>query len=196
MELFDIVDEKNRVNYEQLKNLVSKMSLSEFVEKAKHPMLVGKGLFDGIIRRKTGEGASTETIRFSLNPMTAKVEKPPVHGEQPAGTMSQAIFVLAKKKYARDDLNTFFIGRSAENDIVIADFVVSKKHASITFSEGFYYLCDLGSTNGTRIEGMPIPQMSMNQLKTGNTISFGRIGFVFAHPLAVYRGIRKEIYGA
>ena len=51
------------------------------------------------------------------------------------------------------------IGRSrtAGNDLVIADPMVSKRHAEMRVSDNKLVMVDLQSTNGTRLSGAPIP---------------------------------------
>ncbi|MFM7187823.1 MAG: FHA domain-containing protein [Armatimonadota bacterium] len=51
------------------------------------------------------------------------------------------------------------IGRSrtAGNDLVIADPMVSKRHAELRVSDNKLVMVDLQSTNGTRLSGAPIP---------------------------------------
>jgi pSer/pThr/pTyr-binding forkhead associated (FHA) protein len=51
------------------------------------------------------------------------------------------------------------IGRSrtAGNDLVIADPMVSKRHAEMRVSDGKLVMVDLQSTNGTRLSSAPIP---------------------------------------
>jgi len=51
------------------------------------------------------------------------------------------------------------IGRSrtAGNDLVIADAMVSKRHAEMRVSDNKLVMVDLQSTNGTRLSGAPIP---------------------------------------
>jgi pSer/pThr/pTyr-binding forkhead associated (FHA) protein len=48
------------------------------------------------------------------------------------------------------------IGRAKENDIVIDNIAVSRKHAQITLKEGMYYIRDLNSSNGTFLNGAQI----------------------------------------
>lgn len=49
--------------------------------------------------------------------------------------------------------NEVYIGRDITNEIVINDAEVSRKHARLTLQTGGYVLEDLGSTNGTFVEG-------------------------------------------
>lgn len=48
------------------------------------------------------------------------------------------------------------IGRAPSKDIVIDDPTVSAQHASLTKSPSGYRLKDVGSTNGTQINGISI----------------------------------------
>src|SRR5699024_9972550 len=47
------------------------------------------------------------------------------------------------------------IGRSQDNDIVLADAMVSKKHARIEVG-GYLELVDLNSANGVLVDGSPV----------------------------------------
>lgn len=47
----------------------------------------------------------------------------------------------------------FIIGRDKTNDISIEEPLTSRRHASIYFRDGVYRLKDLGSTNGTLLNG-------------------------------------------
>jgi hypothetical protein len=65
---------------------------------------------------------------------------------------------------------TMTIGRGAINDIVIPEQTVSTKHATITIENGSFFLNDLGSTNGTFVNGSRIDK---KLLKAGDIIKFG-----------------------
>ena len=51
------------------------------------------------------------------------------------------------------NIGTTTIGRTSANDIFIPDKPVSRKHAEITFEDGTFYIRDLGSKNGTLVDG-------------------------------------------
>src|SRR5688572_4180958 len=48
------------------------------------------------------------------------------------------------------------IGRDPGNDIVLRDGKVSRTHARINFERGFYVIHDLGSSNGTFVNGRKV----------------------------------------
>lgn len=62
------------------------------------------------------------------------------------------------------------IGRAPNNDIVIPEQTVSGKHATIHVQKGSFFLTDLGSTNGTFVNGSRIEN---HLLKSGDLIKFG-----------------------
>lgn len=75
---------------------------------------------------------------------------------------------------------TTTIGRGAFNSIVISDdSFVSGSHAKIVLSSGVYRITDLGSTNGTRINGEKINQYTATDLENGDKVHFGQTGFTF-----------------
>ena len=48
------------------------------------------------------------------------------------------------------------IGRADFNDIVLAEPSVSTTHAKLQRRDGLWVISDLGSTNGTYVEGEPV----------------------------------------
>jgi len=53
------------------------------------------------------------------------------------------------------------IGRAPDNMIVIDDPSVSNRHAHLELSGETYRLKDLDSTNGTKVNGVPITQTAL-----------------------------------
>ncbi len=75
----------------------------------------------------------------------------------------------------RGDQDTFTIGRSPECDLVIPDTTVSWQHAELRRGPDGWQLWDLGSTNGTRVNGWRA--RTGFPVRAGDRISFGRVGF-------------------
>jgi pSer/pThr/pTyr-binding forkhead associated (FHA) protein len=69
------------------------------------------------------------------------------------------------------DKDEMFLGRDDNNDIVIKDPEVSRRHARFVKQEDDYFFEDLGSTNGSFIHGLKIGTLTL--LKPGITISIG-----------------------
>jgi predicted component of type VI protein secretion system len=64
-----------------------------------------------------------------------------------------------------------YIGRDINNDIAINDAEVSRKHARVILQSGEYVLEDLGSTNGTYVNGQRL--MGPHVMRPGETILLG-----------------------
>ncbi len=63
------------------------------------------------------------------------------------------------------------IGKSAHNDIILADASVSSRHAKIAFNEGAFTLTDLGSRNGTFLNDVKL--VESRALSHGDRIRMG-----------------------
>jgi predicted component of type VI protein secretion system len=67
--------------------------------------------------------------------------------------------------------NELYIGRDINNDIVINDSEISRKHVRLILQAGGYVLEDLGSTNGTFVNGQRL--MGPHVLRPGEMVLFG-----------------------
>ena len=63
------------------------------------------------------------------------------------------------------------IGRDAASSVAISDAEVSRKHARLNFQGGKYVIEDLGSTNGTFVNGQRLSGATV--LKSGDVVSLG-----------------------
>lgn len=71
-----------------------------------------------------------------------------------------------------------FIGRDVHNDIVINDAEISRKHARMVMQAGGYVLEDLGSTNGSFVNGQRL--MGPHVLRPNELIMLGEnVSLVF-----------------
>ena len=71
------------------------------------------------------------------------------------------------------------LGRSSKNDVVIKDKFVSKNHLLIREKNQRYYLEDLGSANGTFLNGVKIDPNELIELQNNDKIGVGFIQFIF-----------------
>jgi hypothetical protein len=72
----------------------------------------------------------------------------------------------------------FTIGRDGGCDLVLAEITVSRRHARLERDEAGWLLEDLGSTNGTRLNGWRV--CSPVRVRAGDQVSFGAASFVLA----------------
>jgi pSer/pThr/pTyr-binding forkhead associated (FHA) protein len=80
------------------------------------------------------------------------------------------------------------IGLNPSNDVVIDHPTVSWQHAALTKSPSGYRLKDLGSLNGTHINGFSITEAG---LKDGAEIRFGYVTGVFRDATASTDQVRR-----
>ncbi len=64
----------------------------------------------------------------------------------PAGVSAEAEFLAERMS----------IGRAADNHLIIADESISSHHGEIALAEGSWVITDLGSTNGTKMNGVRV----------------------------------------
>lgn len=94
------------------------------------------------------------------------------------------------------------IGRRSHNDVVIDNLAVSGEHAVVYASGSDIYLEDLGSTNGTTVNGQPIKK---HLLQSGDIVEIGKYRLKFLADGATgsetevdidtSQPLRREFYG-
>lgn len=67
---------------------------------------------------------------------------------------------------------SYTIGRAPESSIRLEDISVSGRHAEIVVISDNCFLKDLGSTNGTFVNGQPTTEV---QLRAGDRVRFGKV---------------------
>jgi hypothetical protein len=102
---------------------------------------------------------------------------------QPRTRLSELIATLwPRERQARDAASavlaldwsgtteTLLLGRHQSCEVVVEDPTVSRRHAQLRFSDGVWVLHDLGSTNGTAVNGVLVTRC---QLHPGDHLSLG-----------------------
>lgn len=105
----------------------------------------------------------------------------PSAAPRPAGPPALAKFVVRsgsrKGERVLVKVPIVNIGRADYNDIILDDESVSSQHAKLTRREGLWILVDLGSTNGTMVDGERIVEDT--PLAPGCFVRFGDVQLVF-----------------
>ncbi len=70
------------------------------------------------------------------------------------------------------------LGRSPKCDIPIDDPFLSQKHAAFLWRDGVCYLQDMGSTNGTSLNGEKVSGDPV-ELLNGDRLDIGQLSFIF-----------------
>lgn len=93
-----------------------------------------------------------------------------------APTNARLVDAASRRAFALGSMR-LLIGRESTNDIVVHDINASRTHAELRLSHGSdWMLTDLGSTNGTFVNGRRIDS---HQLQNGDRITIGVTEFVF-----------------
>ena len=92
-----------------------------------------------------------------------------IHDEPEPSPVSAAIAAIVEEGGTRHPVSDtkLRMGRSTDNSIQIADNQASRLHAEVRYENGQHHIVDLGSTNGTFVNG--------TQIKETHTLSHGDI---------------------
>lgn len=184
--LKNLADQNGRVNYKKVVAFARKTRLDYFLKYNKRPFLVGKELYDGLLVKDGLLEAKTipitrtdvldDTSFFKMRRREA-IEK-----RERSQSITRAIFMLQKKPFNKELADTITIGRHSENDMVVADYSISREHARIIINFDEYFVIDTGSTNGTRVDNEVLERDVKYPLSINSILSFGRIAFLFMAP--------------
>ena len=86
------------------------------------------------------------------------------------------------------------IGRAAGCDVVIDDDSVSAQHARLEFDVGAWRITDLGSTNGTVVEGVRLAPNVPTPLPYGTTVRFGGVRTQFLEVSGADANAARDAY--
>jgi len=119
------------------------------------------------------ENPDLETGRFQIRSATVR------------GTVAPATSVAPSARHPMVDIDgqrylltgpVTVIGRGSDADIIVDDPGISRRHLEIRVTPDGVIASDLGSTNGTYVEGHQVPAAT---LVDGNTLTIGRTQILF-----------------
>ena len=96
---------------------------------------------------------------------------------------------LLNMEFPLDDEVTV-IGRDAAATVCVKSRSASRRHCEVRRDRGQYLIRDLGSSNGTLVNGLPVTECV---LQHGDRIAVSDSVFVFAVDLQAERALRPEV---
>jgi hypothetical protein len=161
--------------------LVARTPRRAFVESCDFPFLYAVATFRTIPKAK-GDGAgrfAAGTTRSA--PRTSLTD----HAGSPR--------VLPVRKVQQTFASMITVGRTKNNDVVLADTLISKLHAYFQIQGRKLALVDAGSANGTRVDGVLLPPKGEPRpVGPGDRIGFGQFEFVLVDAGGLWDAIRSQ----
>lgn len=179
-----LINAAGRVPLAVLQELAGSLSAAEFAAFLRRPVLAGSGILEGTLGGpgRGGSPALNRTVLFQPAEQAAE-------GVLASDSLRTAIYPLVKGAHAAGRESRFTIGRVAGCDFILPDPAVSKEHARLEVRSDGVLLEDLGSTNGTWVNGRRLGRAPV-VLKDGDLVSFARYGFHLLAPASLHAMLR------
>jgi Protein of unknown function (DUF3662)/FHA domain len=139
------------------------------------------GIATRMVQPKKREGVQDEPLE-QLEPGATMIYKPKVPVATEAVSAAElgveqelAVLVFDGSRHEVKG-RTVVLGRSRDCDIQLADANVSRRHAELRQEGASYWIIDLGSTNGTEVNGKRVKRA---KLSDGDTIVLGSTRITF-----------------
>jgi len=122
--------------------------------------------------KEAGDGTKEESTR-EMEPGEDEVEA----GEESAAIPPGRPFLIVQgQRHVNLVHPVVSLGRSLDNDIILDDPRVSRRHAQLRRRYGRYVLYDLASSGGTKINNYPIEECVLH---SGDVISFSGVQVIY-----------------
>ncbi len=106
-------------------------------------------------------------------------------GPEEAGPVPSGASIRVLRGFYEDlevpvDQNWMVIGRGRSADMVIAEATISRAHAAIGYDKDGFFMQDLGSTNGTRVNGKREARIALSD---GDELRLGKLRLRITVPV-------------
>lgn len=123
------------------------------------------------------ETGQTNVEASEVEPEAGPETEPEAEAESTEEKPSPAGMLIAKDESMRFEIaqGTNTIGRrDGDNSIVISDPYISGRHADLLAENGVFTITDVGSTNGTCINGVRLEHNEPKEIREGDEITIGQ----------------------
>ena len=183
-EIAKMLSASGRIGLGSLRKIAEEKDKEIFVKLVQQPVLAGSAIQAGSISSQEASGIDEMNRTQIFEPGGTDPNVSP-----PSEALKHAIYPLVKGEYSNSASKFFTIGRVDGNDMIIPDFAISKKHAVITIDNSKFYIKDLGSTNGTMVNGTRLDKKPV-KIHDQDVLSFARYEFTFLFPASLYKMLR------
>ena len=181
-DISNMLSASGRIGLASLRKIAQENEKDTFMRFVRQPVLAGAAIQAGRISSQDSGGSGEEMNRTQI--FEPSGTNP---GASPASeALKHAIYPLVKGEYSTTSSKSFIIGRVDGNDMIMPDFAISKKHATINMDSSSFYIKDLGSTNGTLVNGTRLDKKSL-KIHDKDVLSFARYEFTFLYPSSLYQ---------
>lgn len=145
----------------------------DFLQAYRDPVLVGIGVLDVKLLRDPHRHGNTLCLGFEQVPGALEHPPHPLVG----------IIIPIRGGGSRSRV---VAGRRPPAEIVVDDPAVSERHCGFEWRGSAILVTDLGSTNGTLINGTPLEPPLAHTLRDEDILTLGRHSFQFFTPEVLY----------
>ncbi len=135
------------------------------------------------------QAASGVSTRAHLN----RLEQLAREGKELRSGAEHCLVFKVTKRSASVFSQIISIGRTAQSDICIPDSRISKLHAYFKRDDAQFLLHDVGSRNGTRVNGEDLVVKEAKPVAYGDTVELGRIAFSFLSAAQLHEYVVASI---
>lgn len=142
------------------------------------------GLTKVLVFRHTDDGSPLYATPDEGIPSVHKADDTSVfsfkEGEAPtAGNLATAVVVPLTPTHKNLHEDQVLLGRALTNDIRLVSNQISKVHVRFELDEGKWQIVDLGSSNGTRLNGLKLEADRAYFLRDGDELILGDIVILY-----------------
>jgi hypothetical protein len=164
----------------------------EFVERNPHPFLVSHLEKDDLELRKLG--FMTEAVsRTKSREYSDELRLLRNEGHELHETAESLVIIPIRKNPSHPYPERIVVGRTQKSDITIPDRRISKLHAYFEMDHDRYFLTDVDSRNGTKVQSQRLSSRLKQEVSDGDLVSFADFVFRFVSPARFYEEIRGYI---
>ena len=178
-----MLNASGRIGLQMLQKMAKIYDKVEFERFVQQPVLVGASIQAGSLatQNRHAENELNKTVIFEVDAAEAAASS--------SESLKHAMYPLVKNEYSNGRFNIFSLGRIDGNDMIMPDYAISKQHAVIEIKRGDYLIRDVGSTNGTFINGKRADKKPV-QIRDKDIVAFARYEFTFLFPESLYDMLR------